>query len=157
MQTGNAHSMFIFGALIVLALSGCDAGSEAPGAPGPQGPQETPTEAAAMAAVTGTAFYRERMAVPPGTRFEAVLLDVSRQDVAAKELARTVIEEAGQPPYAFTLRYDPGQIDPRMSYAVRAELRHEDRLLYATDTVYPVITRNAGNRVEVLLRRVPAG
>jgi len=37
---------------------------------------------------------------------------------------------------------------------VRAEIRHEGRLLFTTDTHYPVLTRGAGNRVDILVKRV---
>jgi putative lipoprotein len=41
-----------------------------------------------------------------------------------------------------------------MSYVVRAVIRNEGQLLFTTDTHYPVITRGAGNNVELLVKRV---
>ena len=43
--------------------------------------------------VTGSAYYRERMALPPDAVFEAVLLDVSKADVLATVLGRVVIDD----------------------------------------------------------------
>jgi putative lipoprotein len=107
--------------------------------------------------IEGTALYRERIAVPPETRFTAVLLDVSLQDVAAVELGRIEIERAGNPPYSFAIPYDPEAIDPRMTYAVRASLTLGERLLFTTDTMHPVLTREAGTRVEIVMVRVGGG
>ena len=39
--------------------------------------------------------------------------------------------------------------------AVRATIRADGKLLFTTDTVYPVLTRGAGHEVELMLRRVP--
>jgi len=43
---------------------------------------------AAPSAIEGTATYRERIAMPPGAEFEAVLQDVTRADAPAMEIAR---------------------------------------------------------------------
>jgi len=104
--------------------------------------------------ITGTVSYRERMLLPPGSVVEVSLLDVSRADAIAPTLAHQVIKNPPAPPIPFVLEYDNANIDPRMSYAVRAEIRHEGRLLFTTDTHYPVITRGAGNSVDLMLKRV---
>src|SRR3990172_1248087 len=44
----------------------------------------TPITALAASAVTGTASYRERIALPPDAVFEATLEDVSRADAPAE-------------------------------------------------------------------------
>ena len=68
--------------------------------------------AAAQAHVTGTASYRERIALPPGAVFEAVLEDVSLADAPAVELGRATIADPGSPPFAFDIAYDPAAIRP---------------------------------------------
>jgi len=105
--------------------------------------------------VSGTALYRERIAAPPDARFVAVLEDVSRADAPARELGRVELDDAGNPPYAFRIDYDPGAIDPSFTYVVRASLVGADGdLLFATDTVHPVITGGAPDRVEIVMVRV---
>jgi putative lipoprotein len=104
--------------------------------------------------VTGTLIYRERLMLPPGTVAEVSLLDVSRADAPARTLAQQIIVDPPPPPIPFVLEYDPTEIDERMSYAVRAEIRQQDQLLFNTDTMYPVITRGAGNSAALLLKRV---
>jgi len=63
--------------------------------------------AAAAETLTGNALIRERIALPPGSTFEAVIADISRADAPAQPLARTVIDDPGQPPIAFAVEYDP--------------------------------------------------
>jgi putative lipoprotein len=105
------------------------------------------------AAVTGTATYRERIALPPGAVLEVELLDVSRQDAPAVRIAAATIPVQGQVPIAFTLPYDPARIEERSNYAVRAVLRVDGQVAFRTDRAFPVLTRGAGRRVELLLVR----
>ncbi len=107
-----------------------------------------------MEQVTGTIFYRERMLLPPGAVAEITLQDVSRADAPARILARQDISDPPPPPIAFTLEYDPSEIDERMAYSVRAVIRHEGLLMFTSDTHYPVITRGSGNTADILLVRV---
>jgi uncharacterized lipoprotein YbaY/heat shock protein HslJ/uncharacterized lipoprotein NlpE involved in copper resistance len=109
---------------------------------------------ASNAQVTGSAFYRERIALPPGAVFEAVLEDISRADAPAIELARVTRPEPGSPPFAFSLDYDLAAIDTRALYSVRAQVLVDGRLMFTSDTVAPVITRGAPNQVEILMVRV---
>lgn len=110
--------------------------------------------AAQAAELSGTAFYRERIALPPSAVFVATLEDVSRADAPAEVLGRVEVAPAGQVPIAFAIPYDPARIDPRFTYAVRATIRVDGRLRFTTTTVHPVLTRGHGDRVELLLQRV---
>lgn len=87
--------------------------------------------------------------LPPNAVFEARLEDVSRQDVAATLIGETQVEGPG--PYEFSISYDPAQIDERMSYSVRGKVIVDGQLRFTTDTHYPVLTRGAGNEVDLLL------
>jgi uncharacterized lipoprotein YbaY/uncharacterized lipoprotein NlpE involved in copper resistance len=110
--------------------------------------------AAPSAAVTGTASYLERIAMPPGAVFEATLEDVSRMDVPADVISSVRQDQAGNPPYEFVLAYDPARIVPSRRYAVRARISLAGRLLYTSDQAYPVITNGHPAKVEILLKRV---
>ena len=107
--------------------------------------------AGAGAQVTGTLMYRERIALRPGSVAEVWLLDTSRADVPAVEIAYQRIEDPGTPPIPYVLDYDPAEIDERMQYGVRATIRHDDQLMFTSDTHHPVLTRGAGNTAEVML------
>jgi putative lipoprotein len=105
----------------------------------------------ARAEVTGTASYRERILLPPEAVFEAVLQDVSRADAPAVEIGRTRIDNPGAPPIAFSIAYDPAAIDPRMTYAVRALIKVDGRLMFTSETLHPVLTRGAPREVSILM------
>ena len=105
-----------------------------------------------QAEITGTAMYRERIMLPPNAVFEATLEDVSRADAPATVLGTATVEGAG--PYEFAIAYDASQIDERMSYAVRGKVTVDGQLMFTTDTTNPVLTRGAGNTVDLMLKRV---
>lgn len=95
--------------------------------------------AAQAGTLQGTALYRERIAAPPDAVFEATLQNVSRADAPAVVLGRARIEPAGNPPYRFEIAYDDAAVRPGARYVVRATLRSGERLLFTTDTTYPVL------------------
>jgi len=101
--------------------------------------------------VTGTLMYRERIALPPGAVAVVQLADTSKADAFSYAIAYQEIEDPGSPPIPFALDYDPSKIDERMQYGVRATIRHDDRLLFTSDTHYPVLTRGAGNTADIML------
>ena len=109
---------------------------------------------AAESVVTGTATYRERIALPPDAVFEATLEDVSKADAPAELLSRIRVESPGQPPIRFEIPYDPARIQPNHTYSVRATIHAGTRLLFTTDQHYPVLTKGASQSVDLLLRRV---
>jgi putative lipoprotein len=108
-------------------------------------------DTAYTAQVTGTLMYRERIALRPGSIAEVWLLDTSLADVPAVEIAYQKIEDPGNPPIPFVLDYDPQLIREGMQYGVRATIRHAGKLLFTSDTHNPVLTRGAGNTVDVML------
>lgn len=104
------------------------------------------------ASISGTISYRERILLLPGSRVEVDLEDVSRADAPATQIASMELTDPGQVPISFELAYDPSQIDNRLSYALRARILGPDGgLLFVNDGHTPVITRDAGNRVDMLL------
>jgi NAD(P)-dependent dehydrogenase (short-subunit alcohol dehydrogenase family)/uncharacterized lipoprotein YbaY len=113
----------------------------------------TTAQAAASAKVTGAAGYRERMALPPGAVFEATLEDVSRADAKAVVLGTARVENAGSIPIRFEIPYDAKAIVANHTYAVRGRILVDGRLAFTTDKVYPVLTRGAGDVVDLLLVR----
>ena len=109
------------------------------------------TDMANATVISGTVIYRERMALSNQAELEITLEDVSRQDVAAKIIARQVIKDTGQVPIRFELPYEPADIDERMSYSLRAKLRDRGRLMFISDTHAPVLTRGGGREAHLML------
>ena len=124
-----------------------DADEQAP--PGDE--QDTP----AVASVTGTVFYRQRIALTPDAVVTVKLADVSLQDVAAVIITEQVIHPAGkQVPFAFQLDYDPAEIDPAHTYAVQVRIEDGGRLMFINTSAYHVITRDNPTEVDVMVDMV---
>lgn len=104
------------------------------------------------AKIEGVVVYRERIALPPTAEIEIVFEDVSRPDAPATVLSTLIMEAKSGPPYAFSIDYNPDQIDPRMTYALRATIRVDGKMKFTTmDYTNPF----SGNPVNVLVRMVP--
>jgi uncharacterized lipoprotein YbaY/heat shock protein HslJ len=108
----------------------------------------------ALESLSLTALYRERMAMPPGAVFEARIENVSRADAPSVTIGSVRVEDAGNPPYRVEIPYNPAVIDDRFTYAVRASLTLDGRLLFTTDTHVPVLSRGAPHAAEVVMVRV---
>ena len=111
-------------------------------------------------AINGTATYRERMALPPDAVFEAMLEDVSRAGAPARVIGKARIESPGNPPFHFTISYDPGQIVQNHTYSVRARITEGGKLLFTTDQQYQVLTQGHGSEIGMMIMRrasQPAG
>lgn len=105
--------------------------------------------------VKGSVAYRERMALPPDALVKVQLLDVSLQDVSAQVISETTITAEGrQVPLPFELRYSPEKIQPNRTYAVRATIHFNGRMMFTTDKAYHVITRGNPNETSLMLVRV---
>jgi len=107
--------------------------------------------------LSGSASYRERIALPPDAVFEAVLIDTALADAPARELGRVRLQPAGQPPFRFTIRYRDADLTPIGRYSVRATLRQGERLLFTTDTITPVLTGGPSQPLILNLVQVSAG
>ena len=104
--------------------------------------------------ITGTASYRERIALPPGAVFEVVLEDVSVADAPATELGRATVADPGNPPFEFEIAFDPAAIEPDRVYSVRAQVSVGRRLIFVSDTMNPVLTHGAPDEVQIWMIKV---
>ncbi len=103
--------------------------------------------------ITGTALYRERMALPPDAVLEISLLDTSRADAPATLIASQKIPHPGNPPFRFNLAYDPAKIIPSHTYTVRATIHLGAQLMYTSTAAHQVITNGNPDRVNIGLQR----
>lgn len=124
----------VLGAMVLAACAGS-----------PDAPQ-------GMTTVEVTALYRERIMLPPGHTLTVRVEDVSRADAPAEILAERRMPLDGGPPYAVTLSVPTARIDPRHTYAARAEIRDPaGALRFTTDTRHAVLTQGAPNRADIIL------
>ncbi|MGV6805624.1 MAG: YbaY family lipoprotein [Ruegeria sp.] len=103
--------------------------------------------------VEGSATYRERIAVPPDATLFVELQDVSLADAPAVVLAAQRYALTGVPA-RFELTYDDALIQDRHRYVVRASVHQGGKLLFTTDTAYPVLTEGAGNSVDLIMVQI---
>lgn len=112
-----------------------------------------PEMSTGMTVVNVTAAYRERILLPPGHVLTVRIEDVSLADAPAKVLAESSQPLSGGPPYVVTLGVPTGQIDPRHTYAARAEIRDAaGRLVFVTDTRHAVLTQGAPASADIVLK-----
>ncbi len=108
-----------------------------------------PSAAADKVTVSGSFFYRERIAPPPGSTARVVLQDVSRADAAAITLAQQNIDlSSASGPYDYALSVEGSLLEPSMTYAVRITIRSADgALLWTTDTLYQIKSQAINQRL----------
>jgi putative lipoprotein len=145
-MTESTHRPLSLLSLLFL-LAGCASAQVAPATAG----------GGASGLVTGSVTYRERMALPPTAVITIRLADVSRADAPAEWLAeQAIVAVDTRVPVTFALAYDPARIDAAHSYAVQVRIEDDGRLLFISDTHYPVITRNQPHHVDIVVVRVAA-
>ena len=108
------------------------------------------------AAVTGQVLYRESMALPPDAVVRVRLEIAAEPELPARRVAEITVSTGGkQVPIPFTLPYDAAHILPRKRYQLRAWIDSGNRVLFASRAAYPVITKGAPSKVEIVVE--PAG
>lgn len=106
--------------------------------------------------ITGTVTYRQRTALPPKAVVVIKLVDISREDVSGVTVTENRIEAAGkQVPISFDLVFDWKKVQQANRYAIQAQIIEGGRLLYTTNTNYPVLTQGNPRNVDLVL--VPVG
>ncbi|MBP6279571.1 MAG: YbaY family lipoprotein [Rhodocyclaceae bacterium] len=107
--------------------------------------------------ISGTAAYRQRIAMPPNAELTVRIEDVSRADAKAVVLAKvSEIFGARQVPIPFNLAVPRTSIDSRGRYSLRATVTVDGRLRFTTDKHYPVSFNGASEKFNLQLVEVAA-
>lgn len=115
-------------------------------------------ENGAAAKITGSVVYRERIALPNDAIVRVRLEAAAAPEMPAKRVAEIVIPTEGkQVPIPFELAYDASAIHPGTRYQVRATISAGDNTLFVSRTTYPVITKGAPTKVEILVQQAGSG
>jgi putative lipoprotein len=115
-------------------------------------------EPSMAASITGQVLYRERVALPPDAVVRVWLEVAAEPERPARRVAEIAIPTEGkQVPIPFTLLYDSSRILSAKRYLVRATISSGDQVLFASHFPYPVITKGAPSKVEILLEAAGAG
>jgi putative lipoprotein len=96
--------------------------------------------------------FRERRVLPGMAMLHVELLDVSAKDPRSGTLGEETIWVAnGRLPVSFRIAYDPSRIDPARTYAIRARIMEEEKLLFLNSTPCYVLTRGAPSNVDIIV------
>ncbi len=96
--------------------------------------------------VSGTITFGGDTTIPDGSVLTVQLRDASYQDAASILIAEQTIENPKRFPLAFSVQYDPDDIDQRAIYGLGIRITLNDRLLYINDTAFDVLTRGNPHR-----------
>ncbi|MBU3032012.1 YbaY family lipoprotein [Paracoccus marinaquae] len=103
--------------------------------------------------LSGTVTYRERRALPPGATVTVQIEDVSRADARAQVIGETSLAADGSVPFAYRISYDPADILPGHSYAMRAQITLGERLLFINTTRHSVFA-DGPDMTDILVEQV---
>ena len=99
--------------------------------------------------------YDDGSFLPSDCVLTLTLEDVTGAEAPGEFVGETVLEVEGAPPYAASLGYNPELIREDRRYAIRAEIRHYDRLLYTNAAAVNPFEKDAPVPVIVQVVRVP--
>jgi putative lipoprotein len=102
--------------------------------------------------ITGTATYRERVALSHGAVFEARLSERPRAGGSGRTLARVVLSNPGQVPIHFEIPVDPRRIERGVPCVIRATITEGSWVRFTGEVPYP--PGRGGAPVTILMRAV---
>ena len=97
---------------------------------------------------SGSAFYRERIALPPDAALRVELMDMAKPDAV---LGTATVAPAGQVPIAFSLVVDLSKLSNGQGYAMQARIEVGGSAWFASPEPVPVDPARAGEPVSLLL------
>lgn len=101
--------------------------------------------------VSGTVWIRQKVALPPDAVLTVTLSDASLADAPSKVLAQKAVRTEGkQSPFSFVLPFNPADVQPNARILLSAAITVNDKLVFITDTVQPVINKG-GTKADLTL------
>lgn len=97
--------------------------------------------------ITAQVLLHDPMTIHAGAKLDTRLIDSAQPELP---LAQKTIEVSGNPPFDFSLDFDPARINATRSYEVKAVLVDGDRRFQA-GLATPVLTHGAGTNVQIML------
>ncbi|MCX7789518.1 MAG: YbaY family lipoprotein, partial [Chloroflexaceae bacterium] len=96
------------------------------------------------AAVSGTLSLLERVALPGNAVVTVQIAEVGTAGRPGPLIAeQRFTTNNAQPPFRYTVTYDPARIDPNRNYTVQANISVGGQIRFTTNRVYRVITGGA--------------
>ncbi|EAT8756544.1 hypothetical protein FBB54_01250 [Salmonella enterica] len=105
--------------------------------------------------VSGTVWIRQKVALPPDAVLTVTLSDASLADAPSKVLSQKAVRTEGkqapfQAPFSFVLPFNPSDIQPNARILLSAAITVDNKLVFITDSVKPVIN-NGGTKADLTL------
>jgi putative lipoprotein len=115
---------------------------------------DTPPSAATKpGTITGTVSYMLRIALPPTATIQVQMQELALSGAPPKLVAEdNFILGNRQVPVAFTLKFDPAEIDPKRAYGVSARILVDGEVRFLSEQAYPVLTQGNPFRIELVLQ-----
>lgn len=107
--------------------------------------------------IDGEMFYQEGIALPPDAVVDVTLVDVTDAGQPGELVAAVQIRPQRQVPIHFEIHFADPEIDARRSYAIRASILADGRLLFVAAQLPRVLTQGYPSRVRVALTLVSSG
>lgn len=105
---------------------------------------------AADLTLSGSAFYRERIALPQDAALQVELIDLAKPEAV---LGATTVAPAGQVPIAFGLIIDSSKLSTGQAYAMQARIEVGGSAWFSSPEPVPVDPAKSGEPVSLLLVR----
>lgn len=135
------YKVFVPALLAVAVLGGCNSAGQQSSAP-------TAEQAPAATAIDGTVMMRDPMQLSADARLDIKLVEISHPEVPVAEKIQPL--NGAQPPFSFTLDFDPAKIDPARTYVVNVLMFDgERRFVPALNS--PVLTHGNGANAQIVL------
>ena len=103
--------------------------------------------------LTGTIFYRERIALPEGARVELRLIDVTEPGEELPVIASAEWPVAGSVPLPFDLEYERARVGTERDYALEGSIWSGEQRLFVTRETNLVLTRGRPRVLDLLVKR----
>lgn len=82
------------------------------------------------------------MALPPNAVLTVTVSDASMADAPSKVIAQKAVRTEGkQAPFSFVLPFNPADIQPNARLLLSAAITIDDKMVFVTDTVKPIINQ----------------
>lgn len=141
-------------AVVLTACAGRSANIQTP-APDPNAVGTTAQPVIQQPNVSGTISIRQRVALPPDAVLTVTVSDASQADARSKVITQKAVRTGGkQAPFSFVLPYNPADIQPDALILLSAAITINDKLVFVTETVKPIINQG-GTRADLVLVPVP--
>jgi putative lipoprotein len=102
--------------------------------------------------LSGTIFYRERVALPEGARVELRLVDVTVPGEEPPVIASAEWPVAGSVPLPFDLVYERARVETERDYALEGSIWTGDQRLFVTLETNLVLTRGRPRVLDLLVK-----